>query len=105
MAGTRKPKVKFKVGDLVTGKDRSYRRSIYKFLSSTESANIGLFEFQSLRSDVVERWKDRGAPSHLYRMNREYSEFRKATPGEVLESDKARAMYYMLKVLRHLSLY
>ena len=95
----RKVSCPFSPGDFVTGKDRSYRRSIYKMLSTTENPELGLFEFQSLDKDVVERWKDRGAHVNQYQMVRLYNEYRHATKKELKASDDARMNYFLLRLL------
>ena len=101
----RKTSPQFKVGDLVTGIDRSYKRSVYKFISTTESDNIGIFEFQSLNGSVVDSYKDSKAPRHTYEFSRLYSEFRLANRDELNENDKYRSSYKLLKLLRLLKIH
>ena len=95
-------KVPFKIGDLVTGIDRSYKRSIYKMLSSTEDPDRGLFEFQSLGADVVQRWKDSHSSISQYQMTRKYKDFRLATVDELNESTRAQSRYALQKLLHKL---
>lgn len=98
----RKRRYKFKIGALVTGIDRSFKRSVYKLIARSSQADIGLFEFQSLGRDVVERWKDGHASTASYQGYRRYNEFRLATKKELLESYKARSTYMLIKMLRRL---
>jgi hypothetical protein len=101
-------KAPFKVGDLVTGKDRSFKRSIYKLIGISDenlkNPEFGMFEFQSLGDDVVERWKEQGARVSNYQFIRKFSEFRLATRGEKKEGAKARGMYYLMKMLQRLGI-
>jgi len=94
----------FKVGALVTGVDRSYQRSIYKFLSAKDK-EWGLFEFQSLGADCVLRWKDQGASVLQYQLLRRYEEFRLATRKEIKKSEGTKVTYRLRKLLRLLGIY
>jgi hypothetical protein len=94
----------FEPGDLVTGKDRSYKRSIYKILSSTEDPDIVLVEFQSLGYKNVQMWKDNGASQSSYQFFREYSEFRLATRQEIDESSNTKTQYALIRLLKKLGM-
>ena len=94
----------FKVGELITGRDRSYKRSIYKVLSKTSNPRILLLEFVSLGEDVIEMWKDRKANPFHYRCERKATDFRKATRKEIRESNRTRGIYQLRKILRKLGL-
>lgn len=98
----RQAKIPFERGNLVTGVDRSYKRSIYKFISDTESSECGVFEFQTLANDSIMMYKMRGYTSSKMQKVRRYDEFRLAEPLEVLESNKLMArdsLRYLLKKL------
>jgi hypothetical protein len=86
--------------------DRSYRRSIYKVIgpSPTKNPQSLMLEFVSLGADVIERWKDSNAPLDMYQMERKRSEFRRATNNELRESNKARVIYLLRRLLTKLSL-
>jgi hypothetical protein len=94
----------FDVGDLVTGKDRSYKRSIYKMVSTTENPIMGLFEFQSLGDSVVEMYKDKGVSKSQYTFPREYADFRPATRKELTESNRVQVVYRLLRLLKKLGI-
>lgn len=94
----------FKIGALVTGVDRSYQRSIYKFLSAKDKER-GLFEFQSLGTDCILRWKDQGASILQYQLLRRYEEFRLATRKEIKKSEGTKATYRLRKLLKLLKIY
>lgn len=94
----------FRVGDLVTGLDRSYQRSIYKVLGKGTKSKSLLLEFVSLRDDVIDRWKDTGAGVLQYQCERRSSEFRKANRKEIKASKRARAIYYLNKLFNRLGL-
>ena len=74
-------------------------------IATTSDKNVGLFEFQSLNGDVVERWKDHGADKSRYQMERLYCEFRLADRDEIKEGADARATYYLRKLLRKLKIH
>jgi hypothetical protein len=95
---------KFKLGDLVTGKDRSYRRSIYKMVGLSTDPEQGMFEFQSLGNQVVDAFKNQGSPTTMYIFLRRYDEFRHATDEEIRSSDKVRAKYRLIYLLGSLKL-
>ena len=92
----------FEPGDFVTGVDRSYKRSIYKMLSTTEDPLAGLFEFQSLGSDTLDSWLDSKSLKHTYQMYRLYSDFRHASRKEVVEMDRSKALYRLRRILHKL---
>ena len=95
----RKVSCPFKPGDLVTGKDRSYKRSIYKMLEETENPEVGLFEYQSLGFDVVQSWKDNKARISQYQVLRTYDEFRFANDEELKDSKSAKVNYSLRRLL------
>ena len=101
---SRRSSASFKPGDLVTGKDRSYKRSIYKMLSTSENPETGLFEFQSLGPYCVDRYIDMGSKSVQYQFIREYAEFRLANRQEIAVSNRTRSQYRMLKFLERLGI-
>jgi hypothetical protein len=101
----KKSKIPFKIGAMVTGTDRSYKRSIYKFMAATEDSEYGVFEFQSLGWDVIQRWLDVGANVTQYQMLRRYDEFRLAKRNEIKESKDAKAKYSLRRVLDKLNIY
>jgi hypothetical protein len=72
-------------------------------IGNCSGSGYGLFEFQSLGKDVVEKWKDNGASIDRYQGIRDYSEFRLADPHEILDGKKAKAEYYLLKILKKLN--
>lgn len=100
-----KVKVPFNRGDLVTGLDRSYKRSIYKFLSSTENPEFGLFEFQSLNGNTVVMYKMQGFKQSKFEGVRAYSEFRLAEPFEALENNRLIARDCVRSLLKKLGVY
>ena len=84
----------FKSGDLVTGIDQSYKRSIYRYIESTGQKGISLYEIVSLDG----RDYDKERESHraigrseedidkIYRRERNDGEFRIATWMEIKRS-------------------
>jgi hypothetical protein len=94
----------FKVGDLVTGVDRSYKRSIYKYVKSVETfpEEYGWYEFVSLNGNVVQMWKDRGADATQYLFLRLNDEFRLATPAEINSSNTDVTRYAVRSLLMKL---
>ncbi len=93
------PPCPFDIGDLVIGKDRSYSRSVYKYISETESEILGLFEFQQLKHDVVDRYRDIGVASTMYTFVRRYAEFKLASVEEIDVMRGARYRYCVFRLL------
>jgi hypothetical protein len=104
VATRRKLKGGFKVGDLVTGKNRSYHRSVYKVIGPGGSPKYLLLEFVSLGHDVVMNYKRRNAPLGMYQTFRQHARFRKVTKKERKESNKTTARWYLLEILKLLGL-
>ena len=94
----------FRLGDLVTGRDRSYRRSIYKVIGRGVDAKHLLLEFVSLKDDTIDRWLDSKAPVDMYQSMRKHSEFRKANRKEIKESRLVIALYRLHRLLRKLGI-
>jgi hypothetical protein len=94
--------IPFKKGALVTGKNRSYKRSIYKFIKPTADPDIGIFEFISLNGQTrKDHQRMAKQPVSAYKMPRDYAEFRLATWFEV-KSSTTKTHHKLMSVLRRL---
>lgn len=94
----------FNINDLVTGKNRSYKRSIYRYIGPHEDSpeTMGYYQFVTLGNTTVKQWKDRGADPKQYTFPRDHDEFRLATPEEIEESDNVVTEYAVRSLLHKL---
>jgi hypothetical protein len=83
----------FKLGDLVTGKDRSYERSIYKLVAQ-HNDNTGIYEIVSFKgrtnelivSELLAKGVSQSDINSVTQHLRNHSEFRLATWLEIKRS-------------------
>lgn len=93
-------------GDLVTGKDRSYKRSIYKYIGPSVDPLYGEFEFVTLGENTAEQYMrgHRFTDKSAITFRRLFAEFRKATPKEIKKSNQTRARYLLRFLLFRLGI-
>lgn len=89
----------FAINDLVTGKDKSYLRSVYKYIGHTDDPESGIFELVTYKRQCVDYFRHAKARSTVYTFKRRYDEFVLASSEEIAKSNKTRATYMLCYVL------
>jgi hypothetical protein len=90
----------FNIGDLVTGHNRSYQRSIYQ-LESIVDSNYGIYKFISYKSQTYDELVRKGYSQGQLFTHRAHNEFRLATKMEILYSctkTHARLFIFLYKL-------